>query len=297
MLGLLSLMTTGLTLTSVAHAESVFEPPPDQVVTTLTPELVKRDPMAVMFMESPPWDNRARVLELMRHNVQLYDYMPPALRSDPEILALAKELGLPMGVRIKTDTQARVLPSPDAAVALGASDTTNGYLADARPIQSFASDDRVRILGTTTVDGAPWLQVTEARPVPRREDNKSFNTLSNVGGVAFGDFSHSVDEGWIPATVTEPAILSARYITGLYRLDSVENGDMGIYVYFDEQQFGGFETEHYTLLTLLDSGDIASGDRIRVVWRESLQKSEEPELVWLPFERRFVLLIPRGLLR
>jgi len=284
LLGLLGLVTTGLTSTSAAHAESVFETPPDQVVTTLTPELVKRDPMAVMFMESPPWENRARVLELMRHNVQLYDYMPPALRKDPEILALAKELGLPVGVRVTTDTQARVLPSPDAAVALGASDTTNGYLADARPIQSFSADDRVRVLGTTTVDGAQWLQVTEARPVSREEDRKSFETLSNVGGVDFRDFGHSVDAGWIPATVTEPAILSARYITGLYRLDSVENGDMGIYVHFDEQGFDGFETVHYTLLTLLDSGGIASGDRIRVGWRESLQKSEEPELVWLPFE-------------
>jgi hypothetical protein len=277
-------MTTGLTLTTPVHAESVYDTPSDQVVTALTPELVKHDPMAVMFMESPPWDDRALVLELMQHNVQLYSYMPPAFREDPEIRALAAKLGLPMGVKFKADIQARVRPAVDAAVSRGASDTTNGYLASARPTQLFFAGDRVAVLSTTTVDGVPWIRVTDAVSNSREDDEKSFNELSNVGGVTFEDFSHAVDAGWIPADVTEPALLSARHFTGLYRLDSVENGDMGIYVYFDEQQFDGFETPHYTLMTLLESGDIASGDRIRVVWRESLEKSEEPELVWLPFE-------------
>ena len=45
-----------------------------------------------------------------------------------------------------------------------------------------------------------------------------------------------------------------------------------------------FDTPHYTLMTLLESGHIAVGDRIRVVWRESLTKSESAELVWLPFK-------------
>jgi hypothetical protein len=284
LLVLLGLTTTGLSLTSPARAESVFDTPPDQVVTTLTPELVKRDPIAVMFMKSPPWADRARVIELMQHNVRLYDFMPTALREDPEIRALAAKLGLPMGVKIKADVQARVHPAADAAVARGPSDTTNGYLAEGRPIQSFASDDRVHVLGTTTVDGVPWLRVTEAVSNSRKADRKSFEMLSNVGGVAFEDFSHAVDEGWIPAAVTEPAILSARYFTGLYRLNSVENGDLAIYVGFDGLHFEGFDTPHYTLMTLLESGRIAVGDRIRVVWRESLTKSEGAELEWLPFK-------------
>jgi len=284
LLVLLALMTAGLSSSSVARAASVFDTPADQVVTALTPELVKRDPMSVLFMAAPPWDDRTRVLELMRENVQLYAYMPESLRADPEILALAEALGLPKGVKITKETQARVLPSPDAKVALGPSDTTNGYLADVRPVQSFAADDLLQVFDTKTVDGTVWVKVTEARPVPRSEDKNLFQMLSNVGGVDFKDFSHTVDEGWIPATSTEPAILSARYITGLYRLASVQNGDMGIYVDFDEQQFSGFDRVHYTLMMLLDGGQISPGDRIRVVWKESLLKSEEPELVWLPFK-------------
>ena len=116
----------------------------------------------------------------------------------------------------------------------------------------------------------------------REDDEKSFNELSNVGGVTFEDFSHAVDAGWIPAAVTEPVILSARYFTGLYRLNSIENGDLAVYVGFDEQQFEGFDIPFYTLMTLLESGRIASGDRIRVVWRESLTKSERAEMEWLP---------------
>lgn len=50
---LLGLITTGLALTSPAHAETVFDTPPDQIVTKLTPDIVKRDPVAVMLMKSP----------------------------------------------------------------------------------------------------------------------------------------------------------------------------------------------------------------------------------------------------
>ena len=281
---LLGLTTTGLTLVSPAHAESVFDTPPDQIVTKLTAEIVKRDPVAVMLMKSPPWDDRAQVLDLMQHNVHLYDFMPTALREDPEIRSLAAKLGLPMGVKFKADVQARVRPAAVAAVARGPSDTTNGYLAAGRPTQSFAAADRVAVLGTTTVDGVPWIRVTDAVPSSREDDQKSFNELSNVGGVTFEDFSHAVDEGWIPAAVTEPVILSARYFTGLYRLNSVENGDLAVYVSFDGLHFEGFDTPHYTLMTLLESGHIAVGDRIRVVWRESLTKSESAELEWLPFK-------------
>ena len=283
-LALLGLITTALTLPSAARAETVFGTPPDQIVSKLTAEIVKRDPIAVMLMKSPPWDDRAQVLELMQHNVHLYDFMPPALRKDPEIQALAAKLGLPMGVKFKSDVQARVRPAADAAVAKGPSDTTNGYLAAGRPIQSFATGDRVAVLGTITVDGVPWIRVTDAVSTSREEDKQSFNELSNVGGIAFEDFSHAVDEGWIPATVTEPVIMSARYFTGLHRLDSVQNGDLAVYVGFDGLHFEGFDTPHYTLMTLLESGRIAPGDRIRLVWRESLTKSESAELVWLPFK-------------
>ena len=284
LLVLLGLITTGVTLPSSAYAESVFDTPPDQIVTKLTAELVKRDPIAVMLMKSPPWDDRARVIELMQHNVHLYDFMPTALREDPEIRALAAKLGLSMGVKFKADVQARIRPAADAAVAHGPSDTTNGYLAADRPTQSFGTGDRVAVLGTTTVDGVPWIRVTDAVPSSREDDQKSFNELSNVGGVTFEGFSHAVDEGWIPAAVTEPVILSARYFTGLYRLDSVQNGDLAVYVGFDGLHFEGFDTPHYTLMTLLESGHIAVGDRIRVVWRESLTKSESAEMEWLPFK-------------
>lgn len=280
---MLAFLTLLLLLSTPALAANVFDTPPGQVVTKLTPEIVKDNPMAVLFMKSPPWDDLARVLALMQHNAELYDYMPPKLRINPNVQALAEKLGLPMGVRITADTQARVRPATDAAVSQGPSDTTNGYLVDNRPVQSFSLGDRVQVLGTISMDGVQWLKVTEARPTSREQDRMTFDTLSNVGGVTFKDFSHTIDEGWVPAAITEPAILSARYITGLYRFDSVENGDLAVYVYFDEMGFGGFDTPHYTLMSLLDAGKIKKGDQIRVVWRESLQKSQESTLEWLPF--------------
>jgi hypothetical protein len=60
--------TTGLILTSPARAESVFDTP-----------------------------------TLMQHNADLYNFMPPALRKDPEIRTLAAKLGLPIGVKFKAD--------------------------------------------------------------------------------------------------------------------------------------------------------------------------------------------------
>jgi hypothetical protein len=272
-----------LLLSTPALAADVFDTPPDQVVTKLTPEIVKDNPMAVLFMKSPPWDDLGQVLALMQHNAELYDYMPPKLRINPNVQALAEKLGLPMGVRITADTQARVRPATGAAVSQGASDTTNGYLVDNRPTQPLALGDRIQVLETTTINGAQWHKVTQGRQTSREQDRASFNTLSNVGGVTFENFSHAVDEGWIPAAITEPAILSARYVTGLYQFDSVENGDLGVYVYFDEMGFDGFDTPHYTMMSLLDAGKIKKGDRIRVVWKESLQKSHEPTLEWLPF--------------
>jgi hypothetical protein len=270
-------------VTTTERIVNVFDTPESQMVTKLTPEIVKDNPMAVLFMKSPPWDDLGQVLTLMQHNAALYDYMPPKLRANPNVQALAEKLGLPMGVRFTADTQARTQPAMDAPVSKGASDTTNGYLVDVRPVQSFASGDQVRVLETTTANGVQWHKVTQARQTSREQDQKSFRTLSNVGGVTFADFSHGVDEGWVPAAITEPVILSARYVTGLYRFDSVENGDLGVYVNFDEMGFDGFDTPHYTMMSLFDAGKIRKGDRIRVVWKESLQKSHEPTLEWLPF--------------
>ena len=288
MLTLFALLLSAPALADVAantteQTANVFDIPENQVVTTLTTEIVKENPMAVLFMKSPPWDDLGQVLALMQHNPALYDYMPPKLRGNPNVLALAEKLGLPMGVRFTADTQARTQPAMNAPVSKGASDTTNGYLVDVRPVQSFAAGDQVCVLETTTVNGAQWHKVTQAQQTSREQDQESFRTLSNVGGVTFADFSHGVDEGWVPAAITEPVILSARYVTGLYRFASVENGDLGVYVNFDEMGFDGFDTPHYTMLSLFDAGKITKGDRIRVVWRESLQKAQDPTLVWLPF--------------
>ncbi len=96
-------------------------------------------------------------------------------------------------------------------MANGPSDTTNGYVSAGRPTQLFFAGDRIAVLGTTTVGGVPWIQVIDAvsSSSSREEDQKSFNDVSNVGGVTFEDFSHAVDEGWIPAAFTEPVTMSA----------------------------------------------------------------------------------------
>ncbi|MEC8191261.1 MAG: hypothetical protein VX127_00915 [Myxococcota bacterium] len=276
-LGLLAALTG---LSAPALAGSVFDTPPERAVTELTPEVVKADPMAALFVANPPWADRDRVMALLRHNAALYHYLPPALRADPEVRSLAEQLGLPKGVRITADSTGRVAPRADATPAKGPSDTTNGYLVDGRPTRSFVANDRLPVLATQVVDGVTWIKVFEGKAVSREKDRSLYRMLSNVGGVPFDDFSLAADDAWIPAAVTEPAIHSARFITGLYPLGGVEHGDLGIYVTLGDRTFSGFDSVHETLLTLVDAGTVSVGDQIRVVWREPLRKSEAPELVW-----------------
>ncbi|MEE2750595.1 MAG: hypothetical protein VX519_04135, partial [Myxococcota bacterium] len=70
---------SSLLFSEVQAAGTLYDIPPEQVVTELTAEVVKNNPMAVLFMKKPPWDDRKKVLALMEHNVQLYTYMPVAL--------------------------------------------------------------------------------------------------------------------------------------------------------------------------------------------------------------------------
>ena len=91
--------------------------------------------------------------------------------------------------------------------------------------------------------------------------------------------SLAADDAWIPEARTEPAIHSACFVTGLHRLNGVENSDLGICVTLGDRTFTGFAVVVHTLLTLVDAGTVSVGDQVRVVWRGMLWKSEALDLV------------------
>ena len=274
---------SSLLFSDVQAGGTLYDISPDLVVTELTAEVVKNNPMAVMFMKKPPWEDRKKVLELMQHNVELYTYMPVALREDPEIRKSALALGLPAGVRLTADMPARVRPSKSAPLAFGGSDTTNGYLVDKRPQITFSKGDVAPVLKKTVVDGQEWVQVSEGRVTSREEDKEAYQMMSNVGGIKFEDFSFSMDPGWIPASATESVVYSPRAVTDVRTFEGAQNGDLAVYVGFDGVDFEGFSENNYTLLSRSEKGLLHSGDRVRLVWLESMVATEHPELVWLPF--------------
>ncbi len=276
-------MGSSFIVSDVQAGRTLYDISPDQVVTELTAEVVKNNPMAVMFMKKPPWEDRKKVLELMQHNVELYTYMPVALREDPEVRKAALALGLPAGVRLTADVPARVRPSKTAALSYGGSDTTNGYLVDKRPQIVFAKGDQAPVLKKTVVDGQEWIQVNEGRVSSREDDKKTYQMMSNVGGIEFKDFSFSVDPGWIPASATESVVYSPRAVTDVRAFRDVQNGDLAVYVGFEGVDFEGFSETNYTLLSRSEKGLLHSGDRVRLVWLESMVSTEHPKLVWLPF--------------
>ena len=271
-------------LFSDAHAAgTLYDIPADQVVTELTAEVVKTNPMAVLFMKKPPWEDRKKVLELMQYNSEFYAYMPVALREDPEFRKAAIALGLPEGVRLTSDVQARARPSKTAPLSYGGSDTTNGYLVDKRPQIMFAKGDLAPVLKRKMVDGQEWIQVSEGRVNPREDDKKAYQMMSNVGGISFEDFSFSSDPGWILGSVTESVVYSSRAVTGVHTYKGAQNGDLAVYVRFEGLSFSDFSSMNYTLMMREEKGTLEIGDRIRIVWMESLVAAEDPQLVWLPF--------------
>ena len=154
------------------------------------------------------------------------------------------------------------------------SDTTNGYLAEPR-LEQRLENVTVPILAEKTVDGVLWYQVVASQTSDREVERVSYEDLVNVGSIPFEDFSFSCDPGWIPASKTTPSVLASRCGTGLYAFESVDNGDLGVYVSFDEVAFDDFDDANYAILQAFSEDRLAAGDQVRLIWCDDA-------IEWLP---------------
>lgn len=229
--------------------------------------------MQVMFLSEPVTDPQV-AMQWMAANPAVYSYLSRALQEDPAVQARAIELGRVQGVKITDAVIARSAPRSDAPAALYPSDTTNGYLADVRQEQRLA-DTILPILEEKTVDGVRWYRLVAPQTSTREADRSGFEGLSNVGNIDFEDFSFSSDPGWVPADKTTPSVVTQRCGAGLYTFRDVSNGDMGVYVDFEGISFADFDEPNYAILDAAESGQLSSGDQIRLIWCDQ-------SIQWLP---------------
>lgn len=248
----------------------------DRRTESVDPAVLAQDPMAVLFARAPGWDDPALVSSWLDVNPAVYGYLPLEVQRQPDVQAKAVALGLPVGVRMTADVVARTAPQADSPVALWASDTTNGYLVEGRQEQAFAAGATAPNLQVQDVDGVQWIQVTAPVTRTAAQDDAVFETLSNVGGVERAAFSLATDPGWVPASVTEPAVRSTECSAGLYTFQSVENGDLAVYVNFDEVGTEDFSDAAYTLLAHAESGALTPGAQVYLVVCDG-------SIEWMPF--------------
>jgi len=256
-----------------AEGTRIYDFPQTLTPADLTEAALQADPRAVMFLSEPITDP-LQAMQWMAANAEVYSYLPQALQEDAAVQARALELGRMQGATITGSVTARRAPRSDAPVALYPSDTTNGYLSEKRQEQRL-SNVILPILDEKTVDGVRWYQLVAASVTTREEDREGFNDVSNVGSISFEDFSFSSDPGWVPASETTPGVITPRCGVGLYTFESVENGDMGVYVSFDGITFDDFDSPNYAILEAATSGMLTGGDQVRLIWCDG-------SIEWLP---------------
>lgn len=252
------------------------------LVHVLTASTVKANPMAILMMKDPPFSEPDKIIALMKHNVALFSYLPEKLRKDKNIREAAISLGVQQGLVMTKNYHARTLPTETATLAYDRATAPNGYIVEGRPPQKLKKGDLLMALQTKTIGGEKWYLIKRENKSTEAEDQKTWDDSANVGGIKREDFSQSVDSAWIPATVTEKAITADQYVSGLYTYDGTQNGDTAVYVGFiDGPQFDGFGPE-YDFLFGEEKGLVASGDRVRVIWKKPAKSEESPQLVWNP---------------
>jgi hypothetical protein len=283
---------------TTAHNPLKDAPPHDQVppqdgprildfskgdlVHELNEATVKTNPMAILMMKNPPFSDPEKIISLMKHNVALFSYLPDKLRKQKKVQEAAIALGIQQGLVMTEDYHARVRPSHTATLAYDKATAPNGYIAEGRPPQKQKKGDLLAAIETKSVNGENWYLIKRAMKSTKAADDKEWGDAANVGGVKREDFSLSVDPGWIPAKVTHKAITAQQYVSGLYTYDSAQNGDLSIYVSFQEDLgFEGFGPE-YDFLFAEEKGLISKGDQIRVIWKKSARSKDSPEIIWTP---------------
>jgi len=267
-------------------AEVVTQPeiPPDFKVSAAVLSTLAKDPLAIFTLTPSPFEQPQSIPALMEANPGIFEYLPPDLRKQPDLREKAIALGASTGIRFTKDVKARVSPNANAAISYGSNPASNGYLADPRPVQGFSAGDTLKPLSTQTVGDQIWYQVTAQRKSSRAEDRENYESLSNVGGIPFEGYTMAIDPGWVPASVTEETILADHYISRECTFNGVQNGDLAVYVDFEEVGFESFDEMAYKLMALQEKGTVSPGDRFRIVWRVPADSRERLSLVWIPFE-------------
>ena len=262
------------------EGERFFDFPAEQLIPEITDEMITKDPSVILYTPAPPFDQRETILRWLTLNVEVYYYLPDELRDDRAIQVRAIQNGIPMGIELAEDFTARVLPDMNAAQSRGPSEVSNGYLMSGRNLQTYEKGVKHRVLQSKKIDGETWLQVVKEKKMDRAEEKNMFDMLDNHG-VSFEEFGFSVDAAWIPKSLTKNAIYAEQNMSGIYTFNEVQNGDLAVYVLFDEISFAGFEQE-YAFFDAVLEGKLQRGDKVRVIWRKSASAREEYELLWVP---------------
>ena len=260
--------------------EKTFDLPADMVITEITDAMIQNDPSVILYTPSPPFDQRETILAWLDLNVKVYFYLPDELRNDRAIQVRAIQNGIPMGIELTEAFTARVQPDMNAVEARGASYVSNGNLMSGRSRQEYAKGALHTVLKSKEMDGEIWYQVLEESKTNREDEKEMFDMLNNHG-VSFENFGFSVDEAWIPASLTKNAIYAEQNMSGIYTFNDVQNGDLALYVLFDEISFAGFEQE-YAFFDAVLEGKLKSGDKVRVIWRKAANSQEKYDLIWVP---------------
>ncbi|MFT5680584.1 MAG: hypothetical protein ACI8RZ_001490 [Myxococcota bacterium] len=247
-----------------------------KAVTGLDDASLKADPMAVLRVADAPLTDVPTVLGWMAVNPKVYDYLPASVQADPVVAERAVSLGYARGISLTADVTARSAPRTDAPAAKLPSDATNGYITGPRGDQQHAAGERLAVLETSE-DGT-WLRISEEKVADRVADRETYEMCDNLGQVAFEDFTFARDAGWIPAASTAPAVLAPRCQSKPLTFQSVENGDLAVYVSFAEVSFESFDDHAYTLLAASEAGTLKPGDTLQVIWCDDA-------IVWLPLSQ------------
>jgi len=260
--------------------EKTFDFPAEMVITEITDTMIQNDPSVILYTSSPPFDQRETILAWLDLNVKVYFYLPEELRNDRAIQVRAIQNGIPMGIELTEAFTARVQPDMNAAEARGASYVSNGNLMSGRSRLEYAKGSLHTVLKSNKLDGETWYQVLKESKSNREDEKEMFEMLDNHG-VSFEDFGFSVDAAWIPASLTKNAIYAEQSMSGIYTFNDVQNGDLAVYVLFDEISFAGFE-EEYAFFDAVLEGKLKSGDKVRVIWRKAANSPEKYDLIWAP---------------
>ncbi len=244
-------------------------------VAALDEATLRADPMAVLRMPGAPLEDVGAVLGWMAINPEVYDYLPASIQEDPAVSAAAVAAGYTRGVVLTGEVTARAAPRNDAPAAKLPCDTTNGYITGPREEQHHTAGERLAILETVEGEGGPWYRITAGEESSPEEDRKTFEMCDNLGGVPLEEFTLARDPGWIPAAVTAPAVVAPRCRSELLTFEGADNGDLAVYVRFQEVSFADFGEAAYTILSAAEAGTLSPGERLRVIWCDEA-------MVWLP---------------